>query len=255
MAIDWLTVSAQIVNFLILVWLLKRFLYQPVMQAMDRREQRINERLSEAQEREKQAEKKADDFDDKREELEHKSEQILEQAKREAGQEKKRLLEVAREEASEKREQWLQQIEQEKADFLEQLQKQSVKAVHAISRKVLEELAGLELEKRVIDRFLERLEELGKDERRAFADSDDALQITTAFELDNAMRERIGQSLRQQIDADIDINFSRDPGLWCGIELSSGERRLSWCMANYSDELAAHIDEVFDSSGQPSQEG
>ncbi len=49
MAIDWITVSAQIVNFLILVWLLKHFLYQPIIRAMDRREQRVSERLNEAQ--------------------------------------------------------------------------------------------------------------------------------------------------------------------------------------------------------------
>ncbi len=49
MQIDWLTVIAQIVNFLILVWLLKRFLYQPVINAMDQREQRIAERLQKAE--------------------------------------------------------------------------------------------------------------------------------------------------------------------------------------------------------------
>ena len=52
MAIDWVTVSAQIVNFLLLVWLLKRFLYQPVLSAMDRREQDIAERLGAALNRE-----------------------------------------------------------------------------------------------------------------------------------------------------------------------------------------------------------
>ena len=48
MQIDWLTVAAQIVNFLVLVWLLQRFLYRPITEAMARREERIESRLSEA---------------------------------------------------------------------------------------------------------------------------------------------------------------------------------------------------------------
>ena len=62
MAIDWMTVSAQIVNFLLLVWLLKRFLYQPVLSAMDRREQDIAERLGAALDREQQAEAKIQQY-------------------------------------------------------------------------------------------------------------------------------------------------------------------------------------------------
>jgi len=41
MLIDWFTVGAQALNFLILVWLMKRFLYKPVLHAIDEREMRI----------------------------------------------------------------------------------------------------------------------------------------------------------------------------------------------------------------------
>ena len=35
MLIDWFTVAAQVVNFLVLMWLLKRFLYKPIVYAID----------------------------------------------------------------------------------------------------------------------------------------------------------------------------------------------------------------------------
>ena len=41
MLIDWFTVGAQLLNFLILVCLMKRFLYQPVLDAIAAREQKI----------------------------------------------------------------------------------------------------------------------------------------------------------------------------------------------------------------------
>jgi len=38
MLIDWFTVVAQVINFLILVWLMKRFLYKPILNAIAARE-------------------------------------------------------------------------------------------------------------------------------------------------------------------------------------------------------------------------
>jgi len=70
MNIDWLTVAAQVVNFLILVYLLKRFLYKPVIAAMDRREARIRDRLEKAREREQEAQSRAESYESAQAELE-----------------------------------------------------------------------------------------------------------------------------------------------------------------------------------------
>ena len=56
MLIDWFTVLAQIINFLVLVYLLKRFLYGRIIRAMDERERKIALRLEEAQGRKEEAE-------------------------------------------------------------------------------------------------------------------------------------------------------------------------------------------------------
>ena len=48
MLIDWFTVGAQAVNFLVLVWLLRRFLYRPILKAIDAREKRIADQLADA---------------------------------------------------------------------------------------------------------------------------------------------------------------------------------------------------------------
>ena len=60
MAIDWFTIGAQILNFLVLVWLLKRFLYQPVLDAIDKREKRIAATLADAAASKAQAAKERD---------------------------------------------------------------------------------------------------------------------------------------------------------------------------------------------------
>ncbi len=48
MLIDWFTVGAQALNFLILVWLMKRFLYKPILNAIDAREKKIAAELADA---------------------------------------------------------------------------------------------------------------------------------------------------------------------------------------------------------------
>ena len=62
MLIDWFTVVAQVVNFLILVWLLKRFLYKPILDAIDAREKRIAAELADADAKKAAAEKQRDEF-------------------------------------------------------------------------------------------------------------------------------------------------------------------------------------------------
>ena len=74
--IDWLTVGAQALNFLVLVYLLKRFLYGPVVRAIGRREEAIAERLREAEQRGKDAEAEARHHREAREALEAQRERL-----------------------------------------------------------------------------------------------------------------------------------------------------------------------------------
>ncbi len=245
MAIDWITVSAQIVNFLILVWLLKHFLYQPIIRAMERREQHISDRLNEALERESQAAEKVHHFEEKRNEMERRRDEILEKARAEAEQQKKLLLDEARADVAETREHWQHQIQQEKEEFLGNLQRQTVEAVKQIAHKALVELADAELEERIIHTFLNRLKSLDKQDRKALSDAEEPVRIITAFELDATMRGRLTRAVHEHLAAGIDIDYTHSPELLCGIELTRGGRRLSWNLADFTDELTARIEEAF----------
>ena len=69
MLIDWFTVGAQALNFLILVWLMKRFLYKPILDAIDAREQRIAAELADADAKRDAAQRERDKFQHKNEEF------------------------------------------------------------------------------------------------------------------------------------------------------------------------------------------
>jgi len=96
MLIDWFTVVAQAVNFLILVWLLKRFLYRPVLAAIDAREQKIATQLAQATQREAQAQTEREEFQRRNETLAREREAILRKASDAVDAERQTLLEAAR---------------------------------------------------------------------------------------------------------------------------------------------------------------
>jgi F-type H+-transporting ATPase subunit b len=94
--IDWFTVSAQIINFLILVFLLKKFLYGPIIRAMDKREEKIAGRLNDAGQKQEEAQKEIKRYRKKNEDFESQRADMLAEAKTAAEQQEKQLIAMAR---------------------------------------------------------------------------------------------------------------------------------------------------------------
>src|ERR1700688_2445173 len=99
MLIDWFTVGAQALNFIILVWLLKRFLYKPILDAIDAREKRIATELADADAKKSEAQKERDEFQHKNEAFDQQRAALLSKATEEAKAERQRLLDEARQAA------------------------------------------------------------------------------------------------------------------------------------------------------------
>jgi len=248
--IDWITVSAQIINFLVLVWLLKRFLYQPVIRAMDKREQRIAEQLTEAQRREQQAQEQQHLYEEKSAELDRCREAIIDQAKEESEREKRQLMDKARAEVSEKQLQWQQQVDQEKEEFFKNLRAKSADAIQATSRTALSDLANAELETQVIESFLSRIKSMDKKNRqallRAMGNKCEPFRIHTVYALDSTLRSRITRAIHEHVMEGVEIEYGESEKLLCGIELSGGGWRLSWSLADYMDDLDKRVEQAFE---------
>lgn len=244
MQIDWITVSAQIVNFLLLVWLLKRFLYAPVIGAMETREQRIAERLNEASKREALADQAAEEHHRKSDALARERDEILAEARAAADAQKREMLDETRAAVAEARASWQRQVQQEKQEFLDMLSREASQAVQAIARKALSDLADAELEEQIVRTFIRRLEGLARSTRRGMAETTEAARIVSTFALDSAVRGRITRAVHECIADGLDVSYEQSPELLCGIEITSGGRRLSWNLAHYLDELGVRIDET-----------
>jgi F-type H+-transporting ATPase subunit b len=246
MEINWITVAAQIVNFLVLVWLLKHFLYRPVLRAMDQREQRIVDRLGEAEEREQQAEEMVQRYQEKADELERRREDVLDETKEEADRQKNRLLDEAREEVAQTRANWQRQADQEKQEFLDNLGHHSAEVVQAIARHALQSLADAGLEERMVEVFIARLKSLDKDSRKTMAQASGPVRVSSAFELESTLRSRLTRAIHEQLREGIEIDYQQSPELLCGIEIASGGQRVAWHLADYLDQLRERIEQTFE---------
>lgn len=241
MLIDWFTVGAQAVNFLILMWLLKRFLYKPVLDAIDAREQRIAKQLQEAQTTQTAAEQEHTEFERKNAEFAQQHATLLEQSTAEAQTARQQLLETARNEAAALRTQWQEALQKEQQNLSQSLTTHTRQEVFAITRKALTDLADTGLETRMVAVFIRRLQALGETEKAPLSAAAGQVLIRSAFPLPEAEHAALTQAVQDSLSSQASIQFAVEPELVSGIELVSGGYKLGWNIADYLGALEASI--------------
>lgn len=248
MLIDWFTVVAQIINFLILVWLLKRFLYKPILTAIDAREQRIAAKLADADAKKMEAQKERDAFQQKNEDFDNQRIERMNQVAEAVNAERAQLLDAARQESSDLRAQLQVTLKNERHSLNEALSHRAREEVFAIARKTLIDLADTTLEDRVTAVFLDRLRELDDGEmadlKLVFKASVDPLLIRTAFTLSTEQCAAIETTINGVLGEEKAVKFETAPDLISGIELVANGRKVAWSIASYLASLEESIDEL-----------
>jgi F-type H+-transporting ATPase subunit b len=239
--VDGFTIIAQVVNFLILLVLMRRFLYRPILKAMDEREQNITLRQREAQRHRQEADREAQDYRDLKAEFEEQRENLLAQTQSEAEEQRKQLIREARQEVEQAKAAWYRAIQEEKEALLLQLNQYVSRETITIARRAMKDLADSDLEDRIVNVFMERLRSLEQDERASIANSlnthDDNLLINTAFPLSGRQEEQIRHTIAECLGDNHAMVFEENPDLLCGIELKAPGHKISWSLSSYLESL------------------
>jgi len=239
--INWFTVVAQIVNFLILVVLLKYLLYNRIIKAMDERERKIQLRLKEAEEKEQAAEREVESLREKNRDFDEQREKMLAQAKEEVDVRRRELTQEARQAVTNLRLVWQDAIQREKGSFLRDLRKMAATQVYTIARKAFEDLADAELGERMVDVFLVRIQKMKKKERETLAasikEAGDEVFIRSAFEIPPKMRKKITRALHRHLTDEINPHYETASDLILGIELKTRGRKIAWNLRHYLDTM------------------
>jgi len=248
MLIDWFTVGAQIVNFLILVWLLKKFLYGRILRAIDERENRIAARLADAETREKQAGEQLALYQAKLQDFDQTHEAMLAQARLEAERQRAELLDKAREEVHSLETTWQGDLDRERHAFLLDLRRRAAMEILAIARRTVADLAGTDIQQCAIRVFLEKFRSLDSEGRKRFDQGE--LSIRSPFDLPDAVRAEIQQTIEKELEKPVNLRFERAPEMGLGLELRGNGWRVGWNSESYLEALEEDLKEAFEHTAE-----
>jgi F-type H+-transporting ATPase subunit b len=243
--IDWFTVAAQIVNFLILVALLRYFLYGRIKRAMHERQQRIAAHLEEAEHRRQEADEQAASYQQKHQELEAQRAELMAQVRAEADAKRQELFDQARADLDRTQTRWQEALRREQAAFLRDLRQRTAQQVYATARRALTDLAGVELEHHILSVFLERLQGLDAQAWETLTaspqDVEPSLLIRSTFDLPHEARQRLLALLRKHLGKAVDVRFETSPDVLCGIEMQTNGQKIAWSLEHYLEGLEEQL--------------
>ncbi len=247
MQIDYFTTIAQIINFLILVYLLRRFMYKPIIKSMDDRERKITSQFKEAEQKKKNAEQEAEstlkilqDSSDKLKDMNAKAAedaQILQTD----------LMEKVRSNVEASTISWNEAFLRRKESLLADLSRHAGDEIYAVLRRALQDLADEDLEKQIINTFIKRLrnmDSLEKDKFNKFYKiSGQKITVRSTFEIAEDMRRKIQEVVDDQTGVGLKIQYEISPELICGVEMIAHDVRIAWSIASYLNTLEKDVSE------------
>lgn len=241
MSIDWITVIAQIANFLVLVWLLKRFLYRPILDGIDAREAEITRRMAEAGEAQKKAQAAEAEYRQQQAQLLSDRNAMVEQALRASENQRDTLLADARARLEQEQKDWHRYLDRERERFTTRLQRAGEETLLELTRKALRDLADETLEAAIARHVSARLQPIAHELSQAAGNSTEAVATT---------RGPLPEAAHAQMQADIEnllpgmtLRFETDPQQAPGLILRVGGAQVAWTIDSYTDEFDALLSE------------
>ncbi len=254
MLIDWFTIAAQILNFLILVGLMKYFLYKPIINAIEKRDKSIASDQADAKNKLDEAQKEKESFQQKNTQFDQHKAKLMDELKIETEKERQRLLEEAADAAKFLKTKFHDSLAQDEKNLLQSIRVRTQKEVFAISRKVLSDLAGTSLEGQMVEIFRQRLQHIEQKDRdllvASFRTGTQPLKVRTAFELPPAEQTVVKGLIDNVFGPQAKVDFILAPDLIGGIEIEGNGQKLGWSIADYLSSVENSLSELLKDKSQ-----
>jgi ATP synthase F0 subunit b len=241
MTISWFEIIAQIINFFIILFILQKLLYKPVLEAMRKRQERIQESQKEADEKMENANGLIDQYDGKIKDIQKEKRQIFENARIEASDKKEELLEGYKIEAENKRRAYLKEVEDEKENFINNLRKNLGSNAVKIAAHILNSISSKALETEIFDTFILSLKELNQKISDQDIFKEESVEIVSFRNLSQDEKKTLEYVLKDQMKSLKEINYKTDDKLILGYELNLQTYTVHGNIKNYLSEIENDI--------------
>lgn len=238
MELDWSTFVLEIVNVLVLVWLMKRFLYRPVLNVIEERKAAIAKTVADANRLQNEAKALQEQYDQRLFRWEQEREERRAQLQEDIAAERQRRLAALQEELDKEREQASARANQQMTELVRQAETTAILHGTQFTAALLTRIAGPDLEHKLVDAVLEDFSQLSDQQVegiRVALPKDARARVTTAYPLNESSRKRVIEMIEKRFNRAVSWEFSEDPQLLAGLRLSLG----AWVLrGNLLDELA-----------------
>lgn len=238
MQLNWSTFLLEVVNFLVLVWILKRFLYKPVLAAIARRKAAIDKTLSDAEAKREQAQALELQYQNRLADWEREKEGLRTALTEELRVQRERLTADLQKALEQEREKERVLAERRLAELKDRAAEQGVAMGMQFTARLLDRIASPELEARLVTLVLEDLPRLPpiqlKALQEACRDPQRPVKVASAFPLVETQRSQLVQALRETTHENVAAAFEQDSSLVAGLRINAGP----WIVrGNLLDEL------------------
>jgi F-type H+-transporting ATPase subunit b len=237
-ALNWSTFILEIVNFLVLVWILQRFFYKPVLEIIARRRSQIEESLQEARNERQQAERLQQLYEGRLSEWEKEKQAARMNLERDLDAERARRLAEIKTEIGRERQKAQAVAEQEQERQARLLEQQAIAMASSFGSRMLSRIAGPELERQLVEAALQDLRALPDHQReqlrQAWGSDDGPLTVTTAYNLEDSLRSALETTIGELVGNAVTCSYHEDRALIAGVRVAWGP----WVLrANIQDDL------------------
>ncbi|QID18836.1 hypothetical protein G3580_15130 [Nitrogeniibacter mangrovi] len=243
MQLDWTTFLLQIINFLVLVWLLKRFLYRPVMDVIARRQAAIDQSVADARATEANARSLRADYEARLAELDTQHARQLAKLADEIAQERQRRMDRLDADMATEREKRAALAEHEAAERQRKADMAAHRQASAFVSRLLGRLGDAHLDRRLLDMLIDDLPHLPAHQRdglrEAAAAPDAQLRVTSARPLDASARHALESALAEPAGRPLGADYATDDTLLAGVRVTLGPWLLAATLADELDYFRA----------------
>lgn len=243
MELSWSTFVLEIINFLVLVWILKRFLYKPVLEVIARRRAGIEKRLAEARRLHDEAESLKADYENRLAEWEQERRNKREELKQELEAERHKRLEALQQALSQERQKSEAREARRRAGDVRIIERRALQLGGRFASRLLELAAGPELESRLLEMVVAGLKDLSRERlaelRTQWGEPPEAITVVSAHTLPEDGRRELEQALAGVTGLDLPVHYEQDTELLAGLRITVG----AWLVAaNVRDELQGFME-------------
>lgn len=243
MELNWSTFLLEIINFLVLVWILKRFLYRPILSALEERRKKIEQSLHEATHQHTQAIALEQQYKERLDTWEHEKLQLRETLQQEIQNERTQKLEQLKTELECKRKKAVAIEQHQQAETLRQYQQKAHEQGARFATRLLNTVASKELESRLFDLLIETFNNMNEEQQLSLLDacktSSDAITVTSAYTLSETQRQQLEQKICTVQEQTMTFKYLQDEKLLAGLRIVIG----AWVLSiNLQDELNGFVE-------------